>query len=95
MITLNYSPEGYTGAHVEMRVPDNSMTVNEVLDYIQRFLVAAGYVFDEGETIRSVRRNTDDTIAFDEDLIFGTAFGAAQPVTADFSFLGNDIISFG
>ena len=59
MITLNYSPEGYTGAHVEMRVPDNSMTVNEVLDYIQRFLVAAGYVFDEGERIQSVKSKAD------------------------------------
>jgi hypothetical protein len=59
MITLNYSPEGYTGAHVEMRVPDNSMTVNEVLDYIQRFLIAAGYVFDEGERIQLVKSETD------------------------------------
>jgi hypothetical protein len=59
MITLNYSPEGYTGAHVEMRVPDNSMNVDEVLDYIQRFLVAAGYVFDDGERIKAVKSKAD------------------------------------
>ena len=39
---------------VTMEVPERS--IDEMCEYFQRFLVAAGYVFDEGERIKPVKK---------------------------------------
>jgi hypothetical protein len=97
MITLNYSPEGYTGAHVEMRVPDNSMNVDEVLDYFERFLIAAGYHFDKGDHIRFI---SDYTPAEPETISFNYGaydFGDNSPVFCGSGVvggMGQDTITF-
>jgi hypothetical protein len=58
MITFSYTASyGVSEADVEMKI-DNDTPPNEILAYFQRFMVAAGYVFDEGETIKFVNDRT-------------------------------------
>ena len=55
MIVLNYYPNNTVGCSVEMRIPDDDMTPDDVLKHFQRFLHASGYIFDDGKTIQYVQ----------------------------------------
>jgi hypothetical protein len=61
---------------VTMEVPER--TVDEMCEYFQRFLSACGYIFDEGEQIKSVKPEKEhypvcggDILTFNDD---GTPF---------------------
>lgn len=90
---------------VTMEVPERS--INEMCEYFQRFLAAAGYIFEEGETIGSVHRSSEsgygcggDVLTFKND---GTPFvydfgNSYTPYTASSVIYGGesaDTISFG
>jgi hypothetical protein len=107
MITLIYDPENTIGSSVEMRVPDDNMTPDEVLSAFQRFMVAAGYLFDEGETIQYVKKKDEndypgcggDILTFnDNGSPYCYDFGDNSPVSFVGSGVmgahGDDIISF-
>ena len=81
---------------VTMEVPER--TIEEMCEYFQRFLAAAGYVFDEGEHIKPVKK---------EVLTFNTRYNEAlydfggDTALPDFwvssgvrGGMGEDIISF-
>lgn len=62
---------------VEMRFGE--LDPNEILEVFQRFLIAAGYVFDEGETIDFVKREPEQWVKFSEILKIDGAPGAPPP----------------
>ena len=58
---------------VTMEVPERS--IDEMCEYFQRFLTAAGYIFEEGEHIRPVNKEPEsgyygcagDTLTFNDN----------------------------
>ena len=57
---------------VTMEVPER--TIEEMCEYFQRFLIATGYIFDEGEHIKLVKKEVghppgcgSDVITFNTD----------------------------
>jgi hypothetical protein len=77
---------------VTMEVPER--TVDEMCEYFQRFLAAAGYLFEEGHTIRCVppTKNEPDYSGCAGDILTFNADGT--PYRYDFgSAYRNDLIS--
>lgn len=77
---------------VSMSVPERS--IDEMCEYFQRFLVASGYVFDEGEHIKPVKEEAGysgcagDILTFNDDgSPFVYNFGQRS------SYLSDDLIN--
>jgi hypothetical protein len=68
---------------ITMEVPIRDLS--EMCEYFQRFLIAAGYIFDEGETIRCVPRkiNTPDYQGRLNDILFNTSDGFYPYTSSD------------
>jgi hypothetical protein len=61
MYSFNYIKKqdfGYP-TEISMTVPERS--IDEMCEYFQRFLLACGYIFDEGERIQSVKKKGEDS----------------------------------
>lgn len=63
------------GVDVTMEVPERP--IDEMCDYFQRFLVASGYVFDEGERIDLVKTSSNSghqvsSVSSGDSLVFKT-----------------------
>jgi hypothetical protein len=68
---------------ITMEMPER--VIDEMCEYFQRFLTAAGYIFDEGETIRCVPRkiNTPDYQGRLNDILFNTSDGFYPYTSSD------------
>lgn len=82
---------------VTMEVPERS--IDEMCEHFQRFLTAAGYVFEEGERIETVKDKSDYPGCRDDILSFGTddrprvySFNTHETEPVDFG--GQDHIAF-
>jgi hypothetical protein len=88
---------------ISMEVPER--TIDEMCEYFQRFLLAAGYIFEDGHTIRCVPPAEDNALEFPSAYYFGDtvingsygtdtiSFHAAAPVTL-YGGGGTDTITF-
>jgi hypothetical protein len=94
-ITFSYveSHDFENPLEITMEVPERS--IDEMCQYFQRFLTAAGYIFDEGEYIQSVKKKKDeadypgcggDILTFNDDgTPFCYDFGDGSPTPLAFT----------
>jgi len=67
-MTFTFSCLDLSNVEVFMSVPE--LSIEEMCEYFQRFLSAAGYVFDEGEHIKPVKDEADYPGCADDILSF-------------------------
>jgi hypothetical protein len=83
---------------ITMEVPIRDLS--EMCEYFQRFLIAAGYIFDEGETIRCVPRKINDILFNTSDGFYPyTSSDPKDHIPVDFNSgvrggMADDIIKF-
>ena len=85
---------GSKDENVCMSVPERPL--DEMCDYLERFLRASGYHFEDGERLGIVKAEkndecypsfTDDTLTFNDSPFYGgfAFYGASSPDTINFS----------
>jgi hypothetical protein len=86
--TYESSYDFVTTPSVEMRIPDET-DIPQMLEFFQRFMVASGYILEDGEELAFVKRPSKSSNGYLDDYVFG---GVSIPSPWGY---GQDIISFG